>query len=181
MTTDDERQHAVTDAASGAYWHMKADVIKMAEAGGAEIRERPMFPGSFSIERYAEPLAGIRAAVTLVSTAERIKHENTQRAREAGIIWQQIGEALGLADGDDAKSGYDLGVAAFEHMTGEPDIWHQPNFYFRCPSCGAYITDRGPYESHPEDNEHRHAEGCSRMAAMVAAWQAERDSWERGG
>jgi hypothetical protein len=42
-----------------------------------------------------------------------------------------------------------------------------------------HITDRGPFESHPEDCESGHAEDCSRFAAELAAWQAERDAWER--
>ncbi len=30
------------------------------------------------------------------------------------------------------------------------------------------MTDYGRYESHPEDNERGHGDGCSRMAALVA-------------
>lgn len=175
--TGDDRQQAVTDAASGAYWRMCVDVIKLAEADGAEVRQRQLFPGSLSMERYAEPLAGIRASATLANTAMRIKREYVGRGRGDGCTWHEIGEALRLAEGEDAKRGYDLGVAAFEYMAGEPCIWQQPAFGWRCGSCGAYITDRGPYESHPEDNEQGHAEACARFAAEVAAWQAERESW----
>jgi hypothetical protein len=41
------------------------------------------------------------------------------------------------------------------------------------------VTDRGPFESHPEDCESGHAEDCSQFAAELAAWQAERDAWGR--
>lgn len=52
--------------------------------------------------------------------------------------------------------------------------------FWRCPACGRDIIDRGPYNSHPVDNEHGHAENCSRMAAEVAEWQAEYDRREAG-
>jgi hypothetical protein len=173
-------QDAVANAASNAYWRMGQAAIQIAEAGGAEVHERPMFPGAISVSRHAEPLAGIRAAQILADSAARIRREYTQHARAEGIAWPQIGEALALDQGPDGKSGYDLGVAAFEHFEGEPDLWHQSSFHYHCASCGEWITDRGPYESHPEDNERGHAEGCARFAAELAAWQAERDAWERG-
>jgi hypothetical protein len=179
QTDSASRQDAITDAASNAYWRMCQAAIQIAEAGGADVRERPMFPGAISVSRYAEPLAGIRAAGVLADSAARIRREYTQHARAEGTAWQQIGQALGLDQGTDGKSGYDLGVAAFEHFEGEPDLWHQSNFHYHCESCGEWITDRGPYESHPEDNERGHAEDCARFAAEVTAWQAKRDAWER--
>ncbi len=51
-------------------------------------------------------------------------------------------------------------------------------FSWHCPACDEAIIDRGPYESHPEGNERGHGGGCTRFAAEVAAWQAERDSWD---
>ena len=116
----------------------------------------------------------------LADSAARIRREYTQHARAEGTAWLQIGEALGLDQGPDGKSGYDLGVAAFEHFEGEPDLWNQSNFHYHCAACGEWITDRGPYESQPEDNERGHAEDCARFAAELSAWQAERDAWERG-
>jgi hypothetical protein len=174
----DTRTHQ--DAVTHAYWHMCQAAIQIAEADGAEVHERPMFPGAISVSRHAEPLAGIRAAQVLADSAARIRREYAQRARAEGIAWRQIGQALGLDQGADAKSGYDLAVAAFEHFEGEPDLWYQSNFHYHCASCGEWITDRGPYESHPEDNESGHAGDCARFAAELAAWQAERDAWEPG-
>jgi hypothetical protein len=172
--TGSSRQDAISDAASSVYRRMCQAAIQIAEAGGADVHERPMFPGAISVSRYAEPLAGIRAAQTLADSAARIRREYTQYARAEAITWQQIGQALGLDQGTDRKSGYDPGIAAFEHFEGEPD------FHYHCAACGEWITDRGPYESHPEDNERGHAEDCARFAAELAAWQAERDAWERG-
>lgn len=88
------------------------------------------------MSRYAEPLAGIRAAQVLADNAARIRREYTQRARAESIGWLQIGRALGLDQGADGKAGYDLAVAAFEHFEGEPDLWHQSNFHYHCASRG---------------------------------------------
>jgi hypothetical protein len=174
-TSADSRRDAVTDAASNAYWRMCQAVVEIAEAAGADVHERPMFPGAISVGRYAEPLAGIRAAQVLADTAVRIRREYAERARTEGIAWQQIGQALGLDQGPDGKSGYGLGVAAFEHFEGPPDLWNQSSFCYPCASCGEWITDRGPYENHPPDNESGHARDCARLAAELAAWQAEND------
>jgi hypothetical protein len=64
---------------------MRQAAIELAPAAGAEIHEREAFPGSISVQRYAEPLAGIRAAETLAETAARIRREYTERARGDGI------------------------------------------------------------------------------------------------
>jgi hypothetical protein len=177
------RRDAVTSAASDAYWQAQASVLRIAKASGAEIRERPSWPGASSTTRYAEPLAGLRAAQTVQHAAGRVAGEYMKDARAEGIGWREIGEALGLAD-DGERSGYDLAVAAYEHVTGEPDRSWERSFYYTCPACEQGISDRGPYESHPQDNERGHGDGCTRLAAAVGAWQAERDAedaeWEAG-
>jgi hypothetical protein len=170
-------QHVATEAASHAYYALENALVKLAIAGGAGIREREAFPGSIATIRYAEPLAGIRAAVTLVNTASRLRREYIAAARQEGSDWAAIGDALGLhgtADGE-RRTGYDLAVAAYEFAAGQPDLWRQPAFSYRCGTCGEFITDRGPYESYPDDNESGHAADCSRHAAAIAAWQAGRD------
>ncbi len=152
---------------------------RAAQTGGAEVRERPIWPGSASTTRYAEPLAAIRAARVLEDAARRVARDNVRYARQDGATWQQVGEALGLA-ADGEQDGYDLAVAAYEHAAGPSDAWHQSSFSWGCTACGSAIADRGPYESHPDDNERGHADTCRRHAAAVAAWQAERDAWEAG-
>jgi len=177
----DSRQDAITRAASDAYFAADSSVMRLAEAHGAEIRERPVWPGSFSKTRYAEPLAGIRAAQTVRRSADRVAGDYVRHARVEGIGWREIGGALGLAE-DGQRTGYDLAVVAYEQVTGEPDVFREVSFHYSCPACGQGISDRGPYESHPEDNERGHAEDCTRLAADVAAWQAQQDAedaeWE---
>jgi hypothetical protein len=140
--TDNGRdQDAITDAASNAYWRMRQAAIEIAKASGAEIYERPLFPDAISLYQYAEPLAGIRAAERLARSAARIRREYAEAGRGEGVTWERIGQALGLDQGDDAKSGYDLGVAAFEYFAGQPDVWHEANFYYRC--ARACLLDHG--------------------------------------
>jgi len=191
---------------SDAYFAAQSAVIQLAEAGGAQIRERPAEPGASVTTRSAEPLADAQAAqilpqttALLPETIARVRRDYAERARGDGITWEQIGEALGLDQGSAGRSGcdlgvdgsgcdlgvggsgYDLGVGAFEYFTGGPDPWYRASFRFCCASCGGYITDRGPFENYPEDNEHGHAEGCVRLAADIAGWHAQQDAWEAGG
>lgn len=121
--------------------------------------------------------AGAPGATT-ADTAARICREYTEAARSEAITWTQTGQAPGPGQGPDAKRGHDLDAAAFEYLAGEPGLWHQASFGYRCAVCGQHVTDRGRYESHPEDRESGHGAGCSRFAAELAAWQAERDAWD---
>jgi len=164
-------------AADDAYGAARSSIVRIAQEQGAQVRERPLWPGAQITMRYAEPLAGIRAATTLQHAAQRAARDYIRLAREDKASWQEIGDALGLA-AEGEREGYDLAVAAYEHVVGKPDPWHQPGFGWTCTGCGRSIFDRGPYDSHPEDNEHGHGEACPHMAALVAAWQAERDTWE---
>ena len=111
--------------------------------------------------------------------AERAARDYVRYARQDGASWAQIGEALGLA-AEGERTGYDLAAAAYEHAAGQSGSWHRPGFAWDCAGCGQTITDRGPYESHPDDNEHGHTGTCPRHAAALAAWQAEQDAWEAG-
>jgi hypothetical protein len=168
MTTDDTKRAAATRA----HWAVEHEVLKLAEAEGAEITEEPFFPGSLSKTRYAEPLAAIGASLTMEGFARQVKHQSAKRAREAGITWLAIGEVIkGELTGDDLD-GYTLAVRAYEYFTGPPDIWHQPIFSWTCPACGQHVSDRGPYEGNPLDNEQGHAEDCTSLAAEVTAWDA---------
>jgi len=177
MTAADDEAAARRMTADIAYGAARSSILRIAQEQGAQVGERPIWPGAQSTMRYAEPVAGIRAAITLQYAAQRAVRDYVRLAREDRASWQQIGEALGLA-ADGEREGYDLAVAAYEHAAGKPDPWHQPGFGWTCADCGRSIADRGPYDSHPEDNEHGHGDACPRMTALTAAWQAERDTWE---
>jgi hypothetical protein len=54
-----------------------------------------------------------------------------------------------------ADSAYDRGAKAFEYAAGPApeNAWSwDPMFSWHCPACDEAVIDRGPYESHPEDN-----------------------------
>jgi hypothetical protein len=96
-----------------------------------------------------------------------------RRAREAGHSWEEIGRTLAFKPDADRT----VAEAAYEQMTGSATSWssHGPLFVWRCTACVRVISDRGPYERHPADNESGHAEDCSRLAAEVERWRASCD------
>jgi len=158
-----------------AYHAASQAALRIAQASGAEIRERPLWPGSYSTVRYAEPLAGIRAAVTARDAAARVVGDYVQRAREDGADWLDIGRALGLENED--REPYDVAVAAYERTAGEGSLSRGPAFGFTCGTCGQHVRDNGPYTASPLDCEEGHAGDCSRMAGAVRAYRAQ---WEGG-
>ncbi len=177
MTASDD---AATRAAGDAYWSARASVLKIAQARGAEVRERKIWPDSDLTTRYAEPLAGIRAAVTARDAATRVVGDYIKHAREDGEPWLEIGKALGLEGAGDGGP-YDLAVAAFDFAAGQPDLWHRSTFSWTCPACGKFIRDYGPGEANPEDNEEGHAEGCARMTEAIRAYRSQWDEEDDDG
>jgi hypothetical protein len=173
----ENHRDAIVHAASEAYFAASSSVLYLAQLGGADIRERPVWPGAISTMRYAEPLAGIRAAQTVRSAADRVTDDYVRHARAEGTAWCHIGEALELAENSQLTS-HDLAIAAYEQLTGARDLpaFQTPVFHYTCQACQQPISDRGPYESHPLDNEHGHTEDCPRPTEQVAAWQAKRDA-----
>ena len=166
----DDQIRGLADAAGtwkpDAYYEARRAIVRDARAQGKELITRKAWPGACSDIMYAEPLEGIRIALTRASAARRTVDDYVKIAREEGRTWAQVGQALGLA-GTTADRGVPLAEAAFEYVVPvrEDSLrFDTPSFGWHCRSCGGFVSDRGPYESHPEDNEHGHAEGCARMA-----------------
>lgn len=126
--------------------------------------------------RLDDPLAAVRAADLLARVAEAQRTDHARAARASGRSWDEIGEALDLpVDGDRPRD-----EAAFEWLiegrapnaTGPDHLsFRTPTTWWRCSACGQQVSDRGPYESHPDDNEHGHADGCPRRVAAIGAWR----------
>jgi hypothetical protein len=151
-----------------------AAILRMARAAGAEIRERPAWPGAVaSIVAEAEPAAGIGFALMLADAARHEIHGYIKRGRQDGLTWRQIGQALHL-DRDAGDRGVPLDDAAFGYAAGAEHArpFETVSFGWTCPSCGGVVIDYGPEAGHPEDSEHGHGPGCGRQAAAVAAWDA---------
>lgn len=138
--------------------------------------ERPMFPGARTTVLRPKPLLAIAAARLVATTAEGVTISAVREARGMGVGWQEIGEALGV----EAANDYDLRVGAFEHCCPrDDDTYFRPaSIMWTCggpDGCGARVTDRGPYEADPENNESGHAAGCRRFAMAVQAARQGRD------
>lgn len=144
------------------------------EAFDAREVEVPI-PGFTVLTDHAltDPLAGVRAALFLRNVAEGQLYDYARAARAAGRSWDEIGDALDLPEAEYRSRGEEAFVWLVEGREPEPDsppLYRTPSVYWRCSTCGQQVTDRGPFESHPSDNESGHAEGCTRHTGDVAAW-----------
>lgn len=169
------------DIAERARRAADAEVLRLARDSGAQFRTRPIFPGSASTTSYAEPETGLAAARALELAAARKVRDYIRHAREEGIAWGRIGAVLNLSPDPESPAGYEAARASYDHAagdaTGRPAWSYDRSFTWTCPSCESTIRDRGPDAGRPEDAEPGHANGCSRLAAQSAAYDAE---WEAG-
>jgi hypothetical protein len=100
-------------------------------------------------------------------------------AREGGHSWHDIGDALGLVPGPDAQQARDtIAEAAFSYAAGHPDTENTRRYgrsvTWNCHACDQAISDHG-LSARPAEYERGHTEKCPRLAATIAAWDAE---WE---
>ncbi len=151
-----------------------AAILRMARASGAPVRERPIRPGYTLTTDDTEPVTGIGFALMLQDAARRKIHDYIKRARQDGVAWQQIGEALRLERVAEER-GVSLAEVAFDYATDAEHAgpFDRLSFAWTCPSCRGLVIDYGPSGGHPVDCESGHAEGCERLAAAVAAYEAE--------
>lgn len=95
-------------------------------------------------------------------------------ARQDGMSWHQIGGVLGLTA--DTDNGGTIADAAFDFAAGDPNSHYARtygrSFPWRCPACHGLVSDHGPYGG-PYDDEPGHQDGCQRLAATIAAWDAQ--------
>jgi sugar phosphate isomerase/epimerase len=158
----------------------RREAFRLARDAGAVTVTQPMFPGETRpTVRDVEPLPGARAARDLELAARRTAREYIRQAREAGHSWDQIGRAIGAAPNADAdQAGLTVAEAAYTYAAGNPNtdtaIRYGRSFVWRCRSCDQAISDRGLIGG-PADDEAGHGEGCPRLAAAVAEWDA---GWE---
>jgi len=68
-----------------------------------------------------------------------------QWAREAGMVWEQVGEALGLAEVARAR-GSSFGEAGWEYWADRSSYRTAQlgKFARTCPECGETVRARGP-------------------------------------
>jgi hypothetical protein len=156
-------------------------VFTLARDAGAETITHSAFPGSDRTIQDVEALAGMSAARDLELAARSSALGYIRQARETGCTWQQIGLAMHLTPGADAQqAGHTIAQAAYTYAAGNPNgewaISYNRSFAWTCQGCDRAISDRGLC-SGPAHDEQGHADNCPRLAATIAAWDAE---WEAG-
>lgn len=153
-------------------------VRRLVAATGGQFSERPLIRSEPDGRKVSEPepLAGITAAVAVEREARRLYLESVRYAREDGVSWHAIGEAMGFADhpqpGMTSVAEHAFQRAVRGHAAADYFVW-------TCPSCRKLIRDYGP-ELGPHEAEEGHAEECGRFAAAVRAWDAQWDEEANG-
>lgn len=142
-----------------------------------QMFERKIRPESDYGWPEPRPLAGMAAALIVVRMAQDQAYKFAKDLRGEGCSWPAIADLLEIPWSEE----YSRPERAYELVAGQaPGTFGNQRVYWTCGGrggCGQYITDRGPYNGWPEDNEGGHAEGCRRLAAEMAAY--ERESAER--
>lgn len=159
------------DEASGA---IRGLLYRMGRAAGVTFTEQPIFEGAKTTEQVMDPAAAIGMCLILRDAVKQRLEMSIRQARAAGLTWAQVGEALHLKADD---SGNSPGELAYEYATDAKnarpfDRW---SFYYTCSACAKHVTDHGPYNGHPIDNETGHADDCARLTAAIAEYNAR---WE---
>ncbi len=159
------------------------------EHGAAGFEVRDPYPGAGEIwrGRHATPVPHLRAVRALRSAVVEEERRALDNARGAGLTWEEIGEALGLADAAD-RANQTLALAAWRYaamrvMPDEPDPeWaysyrRDATADWRCRACTGSVHEGHP-DNGPVDAERGHQPGCARFAAVQAAWRARWDDDE---
>lgn len=128
----------------------------------------------FTNRRLDDPLAGLRVALLMRGVAEAQLYDYARTACAVGRSWGEIGAILCLPTGNAP-----VGEVAFDWLVcgraPDPDregarSFRTPSAYWHCTTCAAQVTDDGPFESHPGDNETGHTDTSTRHQAEVTAW-----------
>ena len=142
-----------------AAWPLRAVIqVVVREVFGAPMVTRHV-PGLSTPLRDVEPIAGVRAAVFARDVAAAAVREYAKQSRGAGHSWDDIAKGVGLDRVDGPRT---RAQRAYLHLA----VAH-----WRCSSCGALVTDRGPFKAAPDANEKGHASNCARHAAEIATYR----------
>lgn len=141
-----------------------------AQHGRDAVIERPISPRmSTPMPAPADWPQGIATARRVADSARTMMVEYARKARGDGYAWRDLAEPLGVDGG-----GSDPAVAAFELVAPEPYMpFDRRSTYWTCMSCEQHVTDCGPYEGHPTDNETGHADGCARHHRESMEYEAD--------
>jgi hypothetical protein len=162
-----------------AVWSLRTEVRHTArDVFGAALTETPIAGMTVATPSgLDEPLAGVRAAVLARDVAAGQVRVYAEAARGAGRSWDEVGEALGIDADEYGEPRAELAFLLL--IEGRPLPDSAPSFgsgrsaaRWTCTACGQRITDTGPFEAAPFNNEDGHAGDCPRHAAEIAACRA---------
>lgn len=166
----------MTDAPS----EIRNAVRRLVTRAGGRMISRPVLrdrPDRDWTIAEPEPLAAIRAAADLEFEAGQAITRAARYAREDGLTWEQIGEALYPADPE--PGGDSRAMRAFARLGSAYDSFEAATFTWTCPACHGRVRDYGPETGcHPTEDERGHACDCERLAQAVADYDAQ---WEEDG
>ncbi|WP_040698894.1 hypothetical protein [Nocardia vinacea] len=113
-------------------------------------------------------LQAVEAAEQLSNIACGLVIDYADKARGQGRSWAEIATTLKI----DPAGVDDAAIEAFERVAPpNRHSWRSDNYTsWTCTSCGQRVTDRGPWEGHPADNESGHAEDCERHQREIRAY-----------
>jgi hypothetical protein len=149
--------------------------IRAAVAPG-NLVEKPLFLGAQTITARPTPLAGLQAALEVANLAQDRAHKFAVDLRGDGKSWLEVADLLEIPWSEE----YRREERAYELVGGAGRVrrgaYAEPRVSWYCGGplgCGEFVTDRGPYNGAPVDNEDGHADGCRRLVAETAA----HDKW----
>ena len=151
----------------------EAAAVAVARIGrqlGAEV-----VPEGADPAQLLAPAAALRVARQVELAARHEVGVHIRRAREDGLSWHEIGGLLSFGPLA-AETGASVAGYAFDYIIGPRSAspWFDPPvFTWTCSACGQTIRDRGPVLM-PAADEQGHADGCGRLGAAMAEWQAAR-------
>ena len=160
-----------------AVWELQTTIERVArDVHGAQVVQVPIEGFERATRRTLDdPLAGVRAALLARNVAMAQMRVYAEQARGAGRSWDDVAEALEIEATEDSEQrdeqAYLLLIEGRPLPADEPSRWNRPTARWTCTSCGQRVSDHGPFESHPDDIEHGHANSCMRRVAAVAAYQ----------
>lgn len=147
-----------------------------------QMYERKIRPESTFGYPEPRPRAGLQAALLVVRLANAEAYKFAKGLRGEGTSWLEIADLLGIPWSEE----YSRRERAYELVAGPADnrrgAYADLRVFWTCGGpngCGQYVTDRGPYDPHPRDNETGHADDCARVAAEVRTWEWETEERER--
>jgi len=117
------------------------------------------------------PLAVLGALTSLRGAALQMERDAARLARQNRRSWDEIAQAMGLAPGPARHPA----AEAFSRLASDLGD-DRLSFGWPCRECGKVVLDYGPGAGHPADAERGHAEGCTRLAAAVRAYEGSGDA-----